>query len=330
MRTLNRDIVAQYDISIKKYQYIRSSYYLDTNKGKLILRKMDVPKEQIVFDYEVDTHLSHNHFQNINPIYTTKKKVPYVLQGDQLYIMQKYIECGETDFRDLEDLRHTILVLADFHRIARNIISQVKDIDAIVIKNMYDYYLKRSIQNAKLRKNILEIKQKSMFEMMFLENCEVYTALEQMALEGINKELGEKLIVDAKQNYTVAHRDYTYHTVNKAYTGEYIMNNIDVCHYDIQMIDLAHILGRIMQKNEWDVELLHKLISAYDSQNILSQEEFKLLKAMMIYPEKYNSICSKYMGSKRRWNYSMFEQKWENMIVYRNRQLEAAKIIRTW
>lgn len=330
VKPLSKDILSQYDINIKRYQFIRSCYFLETNKGKFLLRKIDFPKEQVQFNYEVDAHLKQSNFKNINAIYTTKKRTPYAVFGEQLYIMQEYIECEETDFKNIEDLRNMIYLLAVFHKSARHVISKIKDAKQINIKNIYDYYAKRNLQNTKLKKKIIDLKQKSKFEIMFLDSCDEYTHLEQMALERINRELAEKLITDVKADCRIAHKDYTYHAVGKTNQNQYIINNIDVCGYDIQVIDLANILGRVMQKNEWDIAILYDLIKAYDSRNGLSKEEFGALKAMMIYPEKYNSICTKYLGSKRRWNYNMFEQKWQNMIDYRENQVKAAKIINSW
>lgn len=330
MKLLNKEISSQYDINIKQYQYIRSTYYLETNKGKFILRKVDLPKEQILFNYEVDTHLKRYHFKNINAIYTTKKKTPYATSGEQFYIMQNYIAGEEIDFKNLEELKATIDILAQFHKTAKTMVSKVKDINTVNIRNIYDYYMKRNNQNIKLKKTIMGLKQKSKFEVLFLDQCDEYTQLEQMALQAISKELANKLIDKVKYEQTIAHRDYTYHTVSKTAMGKYIINHLDHCQYDIQVFDLAYILGRIMPKNDWDVAKLYELIAAYDNRNTLSRDEFEILKAMMIYPEKYNSICTKYLGSKRRWNYNMFEQKWQNMIIYRDLQIQAAKIINAW
>lgn len=330
VRPLSRELLAQYDVSVKKLQYIRSNYYLDTNRGKFMLRKVDLPREQILFNYEVDTHLKDNGFEDINAIYTTKKKSPFALVGEQCYIMQQYINCDETDFKNFQDLKETVLVLARFHKACRGVESKIKDIDMLKIKNIYEYYCKRMGENAKLRKNMVSLKQKSNFEIMFLESAEEYRQLEEMALEIINYDLVEALIDEVKRGQLVAHKDYTYHTVNKTDLDTYIISQIDTCGYDIQVLDLAHILSKIMQKNDWNSGVLYQLIEAYNSIRTLSAGEFNLLKFMMIYPEKYNSICYKYISSKRRWNYSMFEQKWGNMLVYKDKQLATAKLINTW
>lgn len=322
--------MTQYDINIKKYQYIRSNYYLDTTSGRFVLRKVDLPKEQILFNYEVDAHLRNNQFKAINPICVTKKKLPYAPLGDQLYVLQRYTNCEETDFRDQEDLTQMIYVMAQFHYVARKVKSGVKDASDVRIKNIYDVYCKRMQQNAKLKKTIMSLKNKSSFEILFLEGASSYRALEEMAIESINHDLIERLIAEVKRYERVAHKDYTYHTVNKTGTGEYLMSNIDCCNYDIQVVDLAQILCKIMPKNDWNSKLLYHLIGAYNKVCPLSEDEFRLLKFMLIYPEKYNSICHKYMSSKRRWNYNMFEQKWENMLLYKDQQINTTKEIQGW
>lgn len=330
MRPLCRELTGQYDLNIKKYQYIRSNYYLDTNKGKFVLRKVDLSKEQIAFCYEVDTHLEKNHFHLINGIYPTKKKLPYAMFGEEVYIMHRIVSSNETDFKDGADLKGIILTLAKFHNAAVGVESKSRDIEGIKIKNIFEYYVKRQAENNKIRKSMLALKQKSDFELMFLDECDPYRQLEEKALASISKDLAERLVCKVTESKSVAHRDFTYHTVSKTDTGEYVIENIDACNYDIQVIDFAQILAKMMQKNEWDKELLYELISTYNNERTLSQDELQMLKFMMIYPEKYNSICFRYISSKRRWNYSMFEQKWENMLAYRDKQIEAAKVIEQW
>ena len=330
VRPLSRELTSQYDISIKKYQYIRSSYFLDTNKGKFTLRKVDLTKEQIGFSYEVDAHLNQYHFNRLNSIYETKKKVPYALLGDEIYVMQTYKPCEETDFKDYNDLRQTILVLAAFHKEATHVESQIRQPQEVKMKNIYEYYLKRQSENNKLKKNMITLKQKSNFEFMFLEECDIYRELEELALKNIDYDLACRLIQNVRDKKQVAHKDFTYHTVNKTPDHEYMISQLDVCNYDIQILDLAQILSKIMQKNDWDKQILYSLIQEYDKERTISQDEMRLLKFLMTYPDKYNSICLKYMSSKRRWNYSMFEQKWLNMLSYREKQIEAAHMIQTW
>ena len=293
------------------------------------MRKVDVSKEQIGFSYEVDTHLSQCKFDKINHIYPTKKKQPYAMVGDECYVMQHYLATEETDFKEMTDLIGIIQELALFHKLAVDVKSDIRKPEQSKIKNVYEYYKKRQQQNNKLKKNMAVLKQKSNFELMFLDECEDYRKLEELALGTISEELGCQLIQQVIDNKTIAHRDFTYHTITKSHGG-YSISNIDMCNYDIQILDLSQILSKIMQKNEWNKEILFELIKQYDDVRTISDIEMKLLKFMMIYPDKFNSICVKYMASKRRWNYSMFEQKWENMLVYKDNQIDVAQSIINW
>ncbi len=330
VKPLSRELIVQYDLDVKRYQYIRSNYYLETNKGRFVLRKVDVPKEQITFNYEVDTQLQVDGFEELSHIYVTKRKSPYATIGDQYYMMQEYEPCEETDFKVYKDLKGIIVALSHFHKAAQGIESKMKSAQETRVRNIYEYYSRRKVENTKLKKNMLTLKQKSDFEVMFLEGCEEYRDLEEMALESIDGELVNRLINEVRMTKCIAHKDFTYHTVNKAQNDKYIIAALDQCNYDIQVLDLAQILSKIMQKNEWDIDVLYRLLEAYNRERSLSQDEFKMLKFSIIYPDKFNSICFKYMGSKRRWNYSMFEQKWENMLSYKSNQIEVAKEIKKW
>lgn len=329
VKPLNKELISQYDLQVKKYHYLRSSYFLETNKGKFTLRKVEIGEEQIQFCYEVDSYLERQNFDQLNHIYLTKKALPYAEFKDERYVMQFYKPAIETDFKHLPDLCGLISTLAQFHKAAHHISSALRQPEQVKIKNTYEYYTKRQNENNKLKKQMITLKQKSNFELMFLEECETYRELEELALSTIDYNLVNKLISQVIETKSVAHKALSYHTINKTPHNDYRIDHIDMCNYDIQVIDLSQILSKIMQKNAWDRELLYTLIETYNKERTLSHEEMILLKFMLIYPEKYNSICTQYMGSKHRWNYSMFEQKWTHMLSYKDHQIEAIKMLRS-
>ena len=330
MKPVCNDILSQYDLVVKKYQYVRSCYYLDTSHGRYLLRKAKVKKEQLDFEYEVNKHLLHNQFEDISSIYLTRKNTPYAIYQDQLYVMQENKGYEETDFKDHIDLNHIILVLAKFHKAATNVDSTIKDVHTVHIKNMYNYYRGRIVQNQYVKKMITHSKHKTNFEMMFLEGSAFYEELEELALIQSNEETYQHLIDESRQNHKVAHNEYAYHAVSKTKDGQYVMNHLDGCNYGVQLLDLVHILVRIMQKNNWDIGLLYDLIETYNSINPITGDDLSVLKMLLIFPEKYNNICLKYIMTKRRWNYNMFEQKWMNMLDYQKMQEKAAREIAKW
>lgn len=327
MKALTNELVHQYDINVKKYQYVRSNYYLDTNKGKMILRKMNISKDQIMFEHEVVQYLIGQGFTAIPQIYTTKKTLPYASYQDKNYMLQELRVGEEIDFKNEEDLKNTIAMLAHFHIYARNLMSTVRTSKNSTIKNIYEYSLKRYTESKKMKKGISDLANKPNFEKLFLENYHYYEELELLALEQMDRASSQLLIDEAVRQSTLIHNDYSYHTINKMQNKQYYINNLDSCVYNLQILDLAHILTRIMQKNNWDIELLKTLTEIYNTIRPLSNEEVKALRGLLIFPEKYANICHNYLQTRRRGNYSMFEVKWMNMIEYLQNQQETAKNI---
>nr|WP_307990961.1 hypothetical protein [uncultured Niameybacter sp.] len=324
MKQVGNELFSQYDISIKKFQYSRSNYYLDTKQGQLLLRKTLIPREQIMFVHEVTGQLIDRGFNEISKIYMAKKQIPYGNYLDKNFILQDYDKISEIDFTDTGELKAIIEVLARFHVAATHIHSKVRSVESVGFKNIHEYFQKRVTDGKKMKKKIAKISQKTKFEIMFLDDYKAYEELQYKALELVKPESAHRLIEKAKRNKTILHNEFTYHAVGKLDDGSYKIANIDNCTYSIQLLDLSNVLTKIMQKNQWDIILLNQLIESYIKIAHLEEEEIRILKAMLIFPEKYASICFKYMTSKHRNNYSMFDHKWENMLVYKEDQLKTA------
>lgn len=330
MKPQGNELTTQYNVSIKKCQYSRSNYYIETNENRRVIRKVAISKEQIAFEYEIIEAIIKKGFDAINAIYLTKKNMPYATYQDKCYIMQGYEDNEEVDFKNKEDLIQTVVLLAQFHKVAQHIKWEGRNIEKSGIKNIYEHFYKRCTEGEKLKKSLSNLSQKSQFERMFLQDYAKYNELEHMALEEIDTKICDKLIKVAKENETIIHSDYNYHTVSKTKENKYFINTMDNCTYNVQILDLASALTKVMQKNNWDIRLLQELIIVYDKHKTLTPEEVKVLKAMLIFPEKYAGICQKYIYSKRRGNYNMFELKWENMLEYKDAQFNAASQIKKY
>ncbi len=321
------DLLNQYDLIVKRSQYSRSNFLLDTNKGKYILRKVNIQTEQILFMYDAINHLRKNGFMEVEVIYLTKKNLPYATSKGQIYIMQSYTTSNDVEFKDTTDIKGIIRLLANFHTCGLNFDATERSEKIIHIKDVYVYFQKRIRDTNTLKKKVLPLSKKTEFEHLFLKDYTTYLTLQHLALECIDKESIDNLIKYAQTNKSLAHNDYNYHSVTKIGDNIYL-SNLEKCSYNMQILDLCSILMKVMQKNNWDTDLLVTLIKEYEDIRTLSPEEKSILKAMMIFPEKFASICNKYLQCKRRNNYSMFLVKWNNMIVYKEEQVLAAHFIK--
>ncbi len=327
MKALPNDLLSQYELNITKYTYNRSNYILHTNKGKYILRKMNIPTEQILFMYEAVNHLQANGFEQVSLIYPTKKKLPYAVSRGQVFILQNYQEGSEVEFRSIEDITGIVKLLANFHKCGVDFTTSYRSCDDNHIKDVYSYFTKRLRETAVLKKKIAPLSQKTEFEIMFLRDYRTYETLEKIALDCVDQASCAHVMEQARLTKSLVHNDYKYHTINRLSSG-YILTCLDECTYNMQVLDLGGILVKIMQKNNWDISLLGELIGVYEEIRPLSVQERSVLKALLIFPEKYATICHNFLQCRRRNNYSMYEVKWENMLNYKDQQVRAAEFIK--
>ena len=209
MKQVGNELFSQYDISIKKFQYSRSNYYLDSKQGQLLLRKTLIPRDQIMFVHEVTGQLIDRGFNEISKIYTTKKQVPYGNYLDKNFILQAYDKISEIDFADIGELKAIIEVLAKFHVAATHIHSKVRSVEGAGFKNIHEYFQKRVTDGRKMKKKITKMSQKTKFEIMFLEDYKAYEELQYKALELVKPESAHRLIEKAKRNKTILHNEFT-------------------------------------------------------------------------------------------------------------------------
>ena len=68
-------------------------------------------------------------------------------------------------------------------------------------------------------------------------------------------------------------------------------------------------MRKMMEKNGWSTELGKLLIQSYDSVRKLSEKELDMLKALLLFPEKFCKITNHYMNSKKNMDFRKSAEK---------------------
>ena len=95
----------------------------------------------------------------------------------------------------------------------------------------------------------------------------------------------------------------------------------------IPVTDLYDFLRKIMEKNQWDIGLGHKMLEAYSRILPLSKEELEYLAVCIAYPEKFWKIANSYYRSSKAWLSSKDLEKLEIAVLQTNQKQEFLKEI---
>ena len=327
---IHPNIFKEFGVNVKQYYKFRATYICDTDQGLKAIRKSECTPGQVTLQYQIKEHLVHNGFIYVDRLQVSKRKTPYVMQNNQLYIMTDWYNGQEVDFHNIQDIHKAIRFLAKLHMAGEDFISPTINPSSLKIKNLGTTYKKRYSETIKLRKKIRNTSSMTDFELLYIKNALIYKELQEVAIGLIHSSNYEKLIDKAKRNRTIIHGKYTYHNILNINSEDTIITGFDRSTYNVQLIDLASAIRHIMGKNKWDIKILLSCLKEYSNIKPLTSNEWEIMKGMIIFPEKFASLCNQYYHSKRRWNYNMFQRKLINMLEYQENQKQCAREILKW
>lgn len=327
---IHPNIFKEFDVNVKQYYKFRATYICDTDKGLKAIRKSECTPEQVTLQHKIKEHLVYNGFIYVDRLHVSKRKIPYVIHNNQLYVMTDWYNGQEVDFHNIQDINKAIRLLASFHMAGERFDYPSINPSFLKIKNLGIAYRKRYSETIKLRKKIRNTSSMTDFELLYIKNVPIYKELQEMAIELIHPTNYEKLVDKAQRKRTIVHGKYTYHNLLNINPEDIVITGFERSTYNVQLTDLANVIRHIMGKNSWDIKILSTCLKEYSNIKPLTANEWEIMKGMIIFPEKFASLCNQYYHSKRRWNYNMFQRKLTNMIEYQENQKQCVSEILKW
>ena len=151
-------------------------------------------------------------------------------------------------------------------------------------------------------------KKKNAFEMLFLKEYEPFYEKAVKVTEALkNVECGEEL-------YGFCHGDYNQHSIIFAKQGIAVVG-LERFTYDLQIRDLANFVRKMMEKNNWNVELGMALIQAYNEIHAVQEQEGQYLYFFLAYPEKFWKLANHYNNAHKSWLSERNVEKLEKVIL---------------
>lgn len=327
---MHPDIFKAFKVNVKRCYKFRGMYICETDQGTKTIRISKYTPVQVTMEYNIKEHLRNNGFTCLDQLYLSDKNTPYVIYHNRVYVMTDSNNGRGVDFYKKDDIKKSVQLLSELHIGGKGFNNVPKDMNLIEIKNLGDTYDKRYRETIQLRKRIESVGSKTDFEVLYLKNSRVYQEFQEQSKEFINLESYDKLIAVAEKNKDIAHRKYTYHNIIKTDQESIVITGFEKSGYDVQLTDLVYITRRIMQRNQWDINLLLSIIEEYNKINPLSLDEWTNLKGMILFPERFAKLCKKYYHSKRRCNYNMFQRKFTKILDYKDDYVKCANEVMKW
>ncbi|MFA9397158.1 MAG: CotS family spore coat protein [Clostridiaceae bacterium] len=307
-------VLSSYNIKVNKIIKARSAYKIETDNGNLCLKRMKHGGTRIVNGSILVRNLRKKGFVYTADYIKTKDNLIYIEYKNYFFYLTSWIEGEECNMNDTAEAVNCIKLLAGFHIASRNIEGKkfkvknnLKNWPRIFNSNLDDF---NKFEKAIQKKRIL-----NEFDYVYKENIDKYYNQGIKALKCLNSSNYYKLSKDAAVNKTICHNSFYYQNIMKS-NNVYYLIDLDSILIDLQIIDIAKFIRRLMFKKEysWDFNKAKILLEGYSSIKKLSKDDLNIILSMMIFPHKFWKLGRKRYTKRKSWNEIKYMRKLNRII----------------
>ncbi len=290
------NLLEQYEIEVNRTWKGRGAILCDSNKGLLILKEYCGPADKVEFQDYLLKHINESGDVRVESILRTKEDEFIVYDQDRVaYIVKTYCDGRECNYRDIEECRQAVSVLAKLHRV-----SDLSGCDILSEQPVYradKEYEKHNRELKKVRKFLREKSQKTDFEIYLMKHYDYFMNNALQITDELRYYAYEE---DSYEFPIVCHGDYQYHNIMQTESGSVLLN-FEKCVRDYPVRDLYLFLRKLLEKNNWSQTLGDMLLESYNMERTLTERDYKQLYYRLAYPEKFWKIVNFYYNSGKAW-----------------------------
>ena len=288
-------VLSQYDVEINGVTKGRGTYICNTDKGEKVLVPFGGSKEKGEFLRKFLAQLKDGGFV-VEQILANKEEQAVTedeVTGER-FILKDYINGTELNTEKRGEMEEAVCLVARYHKIASGLNIDIPEKMIEGEKQVIESCKRHYRELVKVKNYIRNRKKKNEFEQIYMKHFlpMLSTAETSIAcLEGVESGCG---------GCSICHGDFNQHNVVFE-NGRWHMIHFENFTSSWSILDLANFLRKMLEKNDWDVDLGMQLIEAYQREWTLSAEELQRLYGILLFPEKFWKITNHYINSKKAW-----------------------------
>lgn len=305
-------IEAAYGIRISSIKPNRAGYILDTDKGKKYLRPCQYSESRINFVQCAKEHLIANGFTTLDAYLLTLGGKPYIDIDGRLYTITTYIDGRECEFSDDNDTIRAAVALSAMHKASKGFKPKSGVLVPSDLGKLPDNLSRRYDEIIRMRRKAE--RERNAFDYIYLDCVDKFIEMAEESLALLEGLEYPRLVKKTLMEGVICHHDYSYQNILMKGNSTYVIG-FDACMEELRIYDLVNLIRRKMRKCDWDPQKAAMIIKAYSKIEPLSRDEKVVMKAMLLFPQKFWRVANRYYNSRRSWAQRNFTHMLEGVIA---------------
>lgn len=293
------EIAPQYELVVNKAIRGRGAVILDTDKGYKKMYEYSGTEGRIKYEYELLGYIKSRGFENVDNVVKTKDD-SFVAKDEfgNMYVLKDWFSGKDCNAKSQADVLKGAQALAVLHNITEKVPAVSESV--ISIEDPTTEYNRHNAELKRVRNYMRAKKHKVEFEYDILRHFDEYYSYAMEASLMLQRTEVKALVEKAEQEVSICHGNYNYHNI--LFIGEKCaVTGFERSGKGLLIKDLYFYLRKIMEKHNWDLKLGYDIVENYDKIRHISEEESRILKVMLMYPEKFWKVVNHYYNSNKAW-----------------------------
>lgn len=282
------NVLKQYGLTATKVEPFGPVLRLRTNQGLIALKKTHLSPKHIQFLNGAFHHLEGNRFTKFAPFLLTADGQPYGMVGGETYYATRWLRGQEVDFRSFPQLALASRTLAEFHEASRGYAPSQRP---SAIFDMVDRFADR-------REELLEWKQRAKqkrrpdgVDEFFLQHVDLYLGQCDRALAMLRRPEIRAHLLFEEEDPCLCHLDLTPYNMVFTHNRQVALIDLDFCTYGPRTLDLAHLMRRALQRQEWNEDVAWHCLVNYNALRMLNRAEYRIVLGLLTFPHRFWRIA---------------------------------------
>lgn len=289
-------ILREYDLrSVKRIKGGPRAWKVATDRGDRFLKLARCTRKELDFVRQVLEHTANHGFKRVARFIVTKFGDPFIHDGLNFYYLTDWIEGKECSLGKLPHLEEAVFTLAEFHQAAREFTPRKRESEVAreePIRQEWGIWQKMfgekagRIQEAARAYEGRNSPGSQLAQLISSKASSIYAWAIQ-ALKLLEQGNFQELVERDRKSRTISHRSYTGSNIilGKKGRGAFVVD-FDHCVHDVQVYDLARLMGRALPKYQWDIVLAQQIVDWYSCIRPLNELELNALVAYLAFPHR--------------------------------------------
>ena len=321
------EVLEQYDLQVHRTWKGRGVYFADTSEGVCMLKEHRSSEEKMEKIWTLLSSLDAIQFFKTDLPVRSREGTFLVKDCEETsYVLKRWRQGRECDPRSELDVCRSMEGLGILHENAKEIwkfesADQRKKYEG---NNLSEEMAKRTRELRKVQTFIRKKQRKSNFESAYLEVIPQYLSQAVQIGEQLKDSGYESLRQQAFLEGRICHGEYMQHNVLFD-RSKMIIANFEHAHLNLQCVDVALFLRKIMEKQGWRIPQGEKFLHAYEIVHPMGEQERQVLALQLSYPEKLWKLANHYYHTNKAW---IPAKNLEKLKTFANQQKERERFVK--